>query len=88
MKIYFLFILLLSSIPLFSETLVLKDGTVIKMSLKAQDANTLTYTLKGKDFTIPKSKVRRVVFAKTPEIEEKNAKFVIQLELKVNQLFS
>ncbi|MBP7283160.1 MAG: hypothetical protein KBA66_16365 [Leptospiraceae bacterium] len=78
MKIYFLFILLLSSIPLFSETLVLKDGTVIKMSLKAQDANTLTYTLKGKDFTIPKSKVRRVVFAKTPEIEEKIAKEEIQ----------
>ena len=63
---------------LLSETLVLKDGTIIKMTLKAQDVDTLTYTLKGKEFKVPKGKIRRVVYAKTPELEEKIAKEEVQ----------
>ena len=63
---------------LLSETLVLKDGTIIKMTLKAQDVDTLTYTLKGKEFKVPKGKIRRVVYAKTPELEEKLAKEEVQ----------
>jgi hypothetical protein len=63
---------------IFSETLVLKDGTIIKMTLKAQDVDTLTYTLKGKEFKVPKGKIRRVVYAKTPELEEKIAKEEVQ----------
>ncbi len=61
-----------------SETLILKDGTVIKMTLKTQDVDTLTYTLKGKEFKVPKNKVRRVVYAKTPDIEEKITKEELQ----------
>jgi hypothetical protein len=63
---------------LLSETLVIKDGTIIKMTLKAQDVDTLTYTLKGKEFKVPKGKIRRVVYAKTPELEEKIAKEEVQ----------
>lgn len=77
----YLFILHLIILPLFtlfSETLVLKDGTVIKMVLKAQDVNTLTYTLKGKEYKVSKNKIRRVIYAKTPELEEKIAKEEIQ----------
>ena len=76
-----LLILILFYLPLqilLSETLVLKDGTIIKMTLKAQDVDTLTYTLKGKEFKVPKGKIRRVVYAKTPELEEKIAKEEVQ----------
>lgn len=76
-----LILLLFCYLPLqtlLSETLVLKDGTIIKMSLKAQDVDTLTYTLKGKEYKVPKGKIRRVVYAKTPELEEKIAKEEVQ----------
>ena len=73
MKI-FLVLMLISLQNIFSETLVLKDSTVIKMTLKSQDVDTLTYTLKGKEYKVPKNKIRRVVYAKTPELEDKIAK--------------
>ncbi len=76
-----LLILFLLQLPLqaiLAETLVLKDGTIIKMSLKAQDVDTLTYTLKGKEYKVSKGKIRRVVYAKTPELEEKIAKEEVQ----------
>lgn len=73
-----LILLVFSFYPLFSETLVLKDGSIIRMTLKAQDVNTLTYTLKGKEFKVTKDKIRRVVYAKTPELEEKIAKEEVQ----------
>ena len=36
------------------------------------------FTLKGKEFKVPKNKVRRVVYAKTPDIEEKITKEELQ----------
>lgn len=84
----FLLLILLVYLPIQwieAETLILKDGTVIKMSLKAQDVDTLTYTLKGKEFKVSKNKVRRVVYAKTPEIEEKITKEELQ-KLKQEKL--
>lgn len=77
-KLLFLILFCFSFQAIFSETLVLKDGTIIKMTLKAQDVDTLTYTLKGKEFKVPKGKIRRVVYAKTPELEEKIAKEEVQ----------
>lgn len=77
MKILLILILLFSN-QVFSETLVLKDGTIIKMTVKTQDVDNLTYSLKGKEYKVPKSKIRRVVYAKTPELEEKIAKEELQ----------
>ncbi|HMV44585.1 MAG TPA: hypothetical protein PKD50_18790 [Leptospiraceae bacterium] len=78
MKKLLIFFILIPFHSLFSETLVLKDGTIIRMTLKAQDVTSLTYTLKGKEFKVPKDKIRRVVYAKSPELEEKIAKEEVQ----------
>ncbi|MBP9887767.1 MAG: hypothetical protein KBF93_15815 [Leptospiraceae bacterium] len=78
MRFLFILLLIYSIVEVQSETLILKDGTVIKMTLKTQDVDTLTYTLKGKEFKVPKNKVRRVVYAKTPDIEEKITKEELQ----------
>ncbi|MDX1957277.1 MAG: hypothetical protein SFU98_01825, partial [Leptospiraceae bacterium] len=73
-------IFILSSINLFSETLILKDGSILKVKLKGQDSQNLVYTLKGKDTNISKTKIRKVIYARTPEVENK------QIQDELNKL--
>ena len=72
MKKFILFLL----IPyyLFSETAILRDGTVIKGKLKSQDVEKIVMVIKGKDTVISKTKLRRFIYAITPEQEEKQTR--------------
>ncbi len=63
---------------LFAETIFFKDGTTKQVKLKSQDSDSVTYLFKGKETKSPKSTIRRIFYAKTPEQENKLA----QEELK------
>ena len=61
-------------VSIFSETVILKDGNVQKGKVKSQNIEFLVLNIKGKDSNISKAKIRRVIYAITPELEEKQTK--------------
>jgi hypothetical protein len=69
-------IILLFLIPcfLFSETAILRDGIVIKGKLKSQDVEKIVMIVKGKETVVSKTKLRRFIYAITPEQEEKQTR--------------
>jgi hypothetical protein len=72
LNILIIFIAICSSI--FPETVILKDGTIQKGKVKSQNIDFLVLNIKGKDSNISKAKIRRVIYAITPEQEEKQTK--------------
>jgi hypothetical protein len=58
---------------LFAEIIFFKDGTIKQVKLKSQDSDSVTYLFKGKEIKSPKSTIRRIFYAKTPEQENKLA---------------
>lgn len=68
MKILLISLLFLAQ-TVFSETMILKDGTVHKGKLLGHSEDSVRYFYKGKEVIQPKSKMYRIIYAKSPEIE-------------------
>ena len=67
----FLFFFFLS---LFSETILLKTGQTLKVKLISQNADSVVYSQGGKEVNLEKNKIRKIIYARTPELEELQVK--------------
>lgn len=80
-KLFFLFLILYTH-SINSETILLKTGQTLKIKLVSQNADTVTYSQGGKETILEKNKIRKIIYARTPELEDLQVKEEIK---KFNQ---
>lgn len=69
-KFTFLLLILFCN-SIFSDTFILKDGTVMKVKLISQNPNEVTFIMNGKESTMSKNKLRRILYTRNLEQEKK-----------------